>query len=204
MLTRKLPFHLVSSLSDNFQPSLCLRLTAVEFIISLEPVLLLLPVYTACHPSPNLLHLPSDAFLHITHGTPLFAPSQKRPHFLATPPSLEEFDEWDRSVVGQFIDTRHFSLEEVREAVTLFWRSPGFTDVEQKDQYFQFKCSDPHDRDALFQLETLAIRGGLLVLRRSPAERPISRWMFTDAAVWVQLHNIPPLYHNSTVALGLA
>ncbi|KAJ8424794.1 LOW QUALITY PROTEIN: hypothetical protein Cgig2_001808 [Carnegiea gigantea] len=114
------------------------------------------------------------------------------------PPGLEELDEWEHSVVGQFADTHHFSLEEVQEA------SQGFIAVCKKDHYFQFKCSDPQDRDALIQLESLAIRGGLLVLQQGPAEQPMSRWRFTDTTLWVQIHNVHPLYHNSTTAFGLA
>ena len=32
----------------------------------------------------------------------------------------------------------------------------------------------------------------------------MSQWRFNDSTLRVQIHNIPPLYHNSSNALGLA
>lgn len=61
----------------------------------------------------------------------------------ATP---KEVNEWEHSVVGQFADTRRFTLKEVRTAVNLFW-SRGFMTVEQKGQLFLFRCSNPLDRE---------------------------------------------------------
>ena len=59
------------------------------------------------------------------------------------PPIPEEIDKWEHLIVGQFAYTRHFSLEEVRKTVNLFWHSRGFITVRKKDQYFQIKCSNP-------------------------------------------------------------
>lgn len=56
------------------------------------------------------------------------------------------------------------------------------------------------------QLETVAIRGGLFMLRRSTVDRPMSRWKFTDAERYgcISITFLPPLYHYSTTALELA
>ena len=84
------------------------------------------------------------------------------------------------------MDMRHFSVEEVHEAVNIFWRSRGFIAVREKGQFLQFRCMDPHEHDALTQLELVAVRGGLLTLRRSQPDKLMSRWRFNDKALWVQ------------------
>ncbi|KAJ8429448.1 hypothetical protein Cgig2_015300 [Carnegiea gigantea] len=60
---------------------------------------------------------------------------KKDPIYRLQPPSPEEINEWEYSVVRQFADTRHFSLDEVRGAVNLFWRSRGYITVRKKDHY---------------------------------------------------------------------
>ncbi|KAJ8431993.1 hypothetical protein Cgig2_005922 [Carnegiea gigantea] len=62
---------------------------------------------------------------------------------------------------------------------------------------------DPQDRDTLIQLETIAVKGGLITLRRRPADKAMSQWCFNDTVLWVQIQNFPLLDHNSTNALGL-
>ncbi|KAJ8438986.1 hypothetical protein Cgig2_018897 [Carnegiea gigantea] len=96
-------------------------------------------------------------------------PPKKDPIYRLQPPSPTELDDWDHSMVGQFADTGHFSPEEVREVVNLFWQSRGH-----------------------------------IGSKKGQGDKPISHWRFNDTALWVQIHNIAPLYHNSTNALGLA
>lgn len=95
------------------------------------------------------------------------------------------------AVVGNFIDKRQFSQEQIQEWVSTCWNSHQEIIVGTVGKVFFFYCSDIDDGDNLIWKRSACYQGSLIIFKSWFPNTSIHSFDFSSAPLWIWIEGIP-------------
>lgn len=126
---------------------------------------------------------------------------RKRGPYVVPPPDIKDpsKEEFQRMVVGKFINDRDFDVEEVR-AWVFSWSTRDFVEVWKEEDLFFFIMKNGEDYvDLMGRYHTLNYPGALLVLKPWFPAASFRSFNFSEATLWVKIEGIPLTFHTTRV-----
>ena len=104
-------------------------------------------------------------------------------------------------VAAKFLTSRFLNREAVARTFRQIWRSSnGFKILHLGDHLAHFVPENSNDEDKIISNQLWSFDKHLVVLERYESDNPICELAFTQAAFWVQVHDIPIRYMTRNVA----
>ncbi|KAI8573802.1 hypothetical protein RHMOL_Rhmol01G0303800 [Rhododendron molle] len=118
-----------------------------------------------------------------------------RPYHLLSTENL-----WEKTLLGRFIDDRHFSESTIQQVVNSFWHTKGPVFVEKRSGVFCFHFEDQYDIECILAEQPWNVHGAVLVLQPWAPNTILPQLQFPAVDVWIQAHNIPIECYYSDLA----
>ena len=104
------------------------------------------------------------------------------------------------AVIGQFLDYRVFSANQIQSWINAFWVTNGEIKVERIGKIFFFYCTDIDDRDNLLSRKNANYKGALIVFKCWFSSASLRSFNFSQCLMWVRVEGIPLTSNKARVA----